>query len=283
MQPLKAIINGRLLLDNEATLSIHDLSVTRGYGIFDYFKTVDGRPIFWEDSLDRFFHSAQLMDLPVPYTRTELKDQIQTLMQANQIADSGIKLLLTGGDSPDGYSIGIPNLIITQHPLQRNADKEQNGIKLITYAYHRPFSRVKSTDYVMGIQALKKAKAAGAEDVVYVQHGLLSECPRANIFLIDKDGTLITPEEDVLAGVTRRYILEMARPHMEVETRNVTLEDMTNASEAFISSTTKNITPVLQIDDVVYGKQPGPHTRMLQSLLNQLIYDREAASATHLP
>ncbi|MFD1768319.1 aminotransferase class IV [Sphingobacterium suaedae] len=277
--PLQAIINGRLLYENEAALSIHDLSIVRGYGIFDYFKTVNHDPVFWEDNLDRFYHSACLMDLPVPYTRDELKSQIRLLMGANNIADSGIKLLLTGGISPDGYSIARPNLVITQHPLKRHLEKERAGIKLITYDYHRPFGTVKSIDYVMGIHALKKAKAVGAEDVVYAQHGVLSECPRANIFFIDQNGTLLTPQDEVLPGITRKYVLEVARGHMNVETRAVTLGDMYDAQEAFITSTTKNITPVLRIDNVEYGKEPGPVTRLLQRLLEPLVYTGPHGSA----
>lgn len=272
MQPIKVIINGELIPAKDASLGIDDLSIVRGYGIFDYFKTVENRPIFWEDNLDRFFRSAELMDLPVQYTREELKKLILQLMDANNIPESGIKLLLTGGYSKDGYSIATPNLVITQTLLHRNSDQEKHGIKLITYPYHRPFSSVKSIDYVMGIQAMKKAKATGADDVVYMQHDILSECPRANIFWVTKTGKLITPGEDVLEGIVRKKILSLAKGHFEVETRKVTRTDMQDATEAFITSTTKNITPVLVIDDTVYGTSPGPVTVQLQQLLEHLIY-----------
>lgn len=275
IQSLHVIINGELIPEKEASLGIEDLSIVRGYGIFDYFKTVENRPVFLEDNLDRFFHSAELMDLPIHYSREELKRQIQLLMEINNIPESGIKLLLTGGYSVDSYSIATPNLIITQQPLQRNLRQEKQGIKLVTYNYHRPFGTVKSIDYVMGIQALKKAKTVGADDVLYVQDGLLSECPRANIFLITKTGTLLTPGKDVLAGIIRKYIIEMAKTHLDVEIRDVTLEDMKNAAEAFISSTTKNITPILSIDDTVYGANPGPITIRLQQMLEPIVFGRK--------
>lgn len=112
------IFNGKLIPENEAKLSITDLALVRGYGIFDFFKTVHGIPVFLEDNLDRFYQSAELMDLPVNYSRDELKAQIKSLMEANMIPDSGIKILLTGGYSNDGYSIGEPNLIISQQALK---------------------------------------------------------------------------------------------------------------------------------------------------------------------
>lgn len=274
MQSRYVIFNGELILESDANLGISDLAIVRGYAIFDFFKTVRNVPVFWEDNLDRFYQSAHLMDLPVHYTRAELKTQIQTLMQANAIPDSGIKLLLTGGYSTDGYSIAEPNLIISQQPLQRNIRMEQQGLKLLPFNYHRPFSLVKSIDYVMGIQALKVAKAQGADDVLYIQNSQFSECPRANFFLISQDGHLLTAGDDVLQGITRKKIIEIAKTIMHVEVRNITLQDLETATEAFISSTTKNITPVTSLVGYKdFDVQAGPITKHLQTLLADLVYN----------
>lgn len=273
MQTPYVIFNGKLISENEAQLAISDLAIVRGYGIFDFFKTVNGLPIFLEDNLDRFYQSAYLMDLPVNYAREAIKTCIDTLIQANNMPDSGIKLLLTGGYSPDGYSIAEPNFIISQQPLKRNVILEEKGLKLLPFTYHRPFSQVKSIDYVMGIQALKVAKSKGADDVVYMQNGFISECPRANFFLISHDGKLLTAAEDVLQGITRKKIIDLAKNIMEVEVRDISISDMENAAEAFISSTTKNITPVtslLEYQD--FAPQAGPFTKQLQELLQDLIY-----------
>lgn len=272
MSSLHTFINGNLTPASKAVLHVDDLSIVRGYGIFDYFKTVDNRPVFWEDNLDRFYHSADIMDLPVTYSREQLKEQITELMSLNNLPNSGIKLLLTGGYSPDGYTIASPNLIITQHALKRDTEKEKHGIKLISYDYHRAFSNAKTIDYVMGIQAMKKAKASNADDVVYVQNGLVSESPRANIFLITKEGAVITPGEGVLAGITRKHIIENMKDSFHIEVREVSVEDMRNAKEAFITSTTKNITPVLSIDDITYGERPGPLTVKLQKAWEEILY-----------
>lgn len=273
MKSLYVILNSQKIPASEAVLGVDDLSIVRGYGIFDYFKTINHHPLFWEDNLIRFYNSANIMDLPVRYSQSEIKEQIRELMAANNIPDSGIKLLLTGGYSKDGYSIGEPNLIISQHELQRDLEKERQGMKLITYEYHRAFSYAKTIDYVMGIKAFKDAHKAGADDVVYVKNGYLSECPRANIFLITKDDVLITPEEHVLHGITRKHILEMAKAKFTVETRKVSVQDMENAAEAFITSTTKNITPVTAINDIIYGSEAGPKTRILQEMWEEMTYE----------
>lgn len=268
MQAKYVIINGTLTLAEDAKIGIDDLSIVRGYGIFDYFKAINNIPLFLEDNLDRFYKSAHLMDLPVNYSREEIKAQIQSLMDHNKIQDSGIKILLTGGYSTDGYSIADPNLIITQHIFNRDTNREKNGMKLHLFDFHRAFGLVKSIDYVMGIQALKVAKQQGADDVLYFQNGLISECPRANFFIITEDNKLITPDEDVLEGVTRKHILEIAKGHFHIETRNVTLDDVKNAKEAFITSTTKNITPITEIVNFkTFGQGVGPCTAQLQELL----------------
>lgn len=272
MSGIKVIINGQIVSEEKAQIGINDLAIERGYGIFDFFKTLQNTPIFWEDNLDRFFHSAKLMDLPVDYTRDELKVLIVRLMSENKIPDSGIKLLLTGGYSNDGYSIGKPNLIITQQPLKRDIAGERRGIKLMSYDFRRTFANAKTIDYAMGIIALKKAKEAGFNDVVYTYDGLVSECPRSNIFFVTKDEKIITPEKDVLFGITRKYVIDGAQSKYVVEERNVTIEDMKNAAEAFITSTTKNITPVLSIDDIEYGKSPGPITKKLQTQYERRVY-----------
>lgn len=268
------IFNGKLIPDTDAKLAINDLAIVRGYGVFDFFKTVNHRPIFLEDNLDRFFNSARLMDLPVYYTREQLREFIYSLIQANSIPDAGIKMLLTGGYSVDGYSIDIPNLIISQEEQKRNMALEKKGVILLPFDYHRPFSQVKSIDYVMGIQALKVAKSKGADDVVYVKNGLVSECPRANFFLVSQDGKLLTAADDVLQGITRMKTIELAnQAGIPVEVRDITIKDLENAAEAFITSTSKNITPVTSLIELkTFDQFARPVTKKLQALLENLIY-----------
>lgn len=270
METQYAIINGTLTAINEAKLGIDDLSIVRGYAIFDYFKTINNIPIFWEDNLDRFFNSAKLMDLPIRFSREEIKNQILLLIEKNNIPHSGIKILLTGGYSQDGYTIADPNLIITQQFFIRDTIREKSGMKLHLFDFHRAFGTVKSIDYVMGIKALKVAREYGADDVLYFQNNLLSECPRANIFLVMPDDTVITPNTDVLFGITKKHILEMSKDIIRIEDRPVSIEDLKNAREAFITSTTKNITPVTSIVGLKeFELKDGSITQQLQDLLDK--------------
>lgn len=270
------IFNGKLIVESQAQLSINDLAIVRGYGVFDFFKTVNGEPLFIEDNLDRFYQSAGLMDLPVPYSREEVKQLVFQLMEANNMPESGIKMLLTGGYSGDGYSIAEPNFVISQQLIKRNMIEEEQGLKLMLYDYQRPLSRVKTIDYIMGIQALKLARSKGVDDVLFSKEGIISECPRANFFLVSSEGVLITAEEGVLEGVTRKKVLEVAKENnLKVEQRSVELKDLKYASEAFITSTTRNITPVTTIlGHSNFGGGAGPITKRLQNIWQELIYQK---------
>src|SRR5690349_1481328 len=84
-----------------AALFVNDLAIQRGYGVFDFFKTIDGRPVFLDDHLERFYHSAEAMRLPVYKTRAQFKTVLFELMRKNGLPNSGIKITLTGGYSTD--------------------------------------------------------------------------------------------------------------------------------------------------------------------------------------
>ena len=113
MTELFSLVNDDLVPAAQASLLVSDLSIQRGYGIFDFFKTFGHIHIFLDDHLNRFFHSAARLRLEPGKTRPQLRGLIDILRNKNKIADSGIRLTLTGGYSPDGYTLERPNLVIT--------------------------------------------------------------------------------------------------------------------------------------------------------------------------
>lgn len=253
-----------------AFLHISDLAVQRGYGIFDFFKVRNGVPLFLNDYLRRFYESARLMHLPVPLAADELKNVLHQLMAKNQLPESGVKMILTGGYSADGYQPAAPNLIITQHPLlPPPVAQVEQGLRVITHAYGREWPAAKSIHYATGIRLLPQIRAAGADDVLYQQHGVVTECPRSNFFLVTADERVRTPAQDVLRGITRQNVLTLARKKYSVEEGVVTLADIAQAQEAFTTSTSRRILPIVQVDGRPVGNgQPGPITRaLLQDLL----------------
>lgn len=262
-------VNGELKLANSLTISASDLAIQRGYGIFDFLVTVNGKPIFLEDHLLRFYSSAQAMHLPVTLNQKELIGAIDQLMGKNQLPNSGIRITLTGGNSPDGYSIGNPNLIISQSPFNYQNQVFENGLKLITHEHQRQLPSIKTIDYLKAIYLQPAIKAAGADDVLYFFNGLVTECPRANFFMVTEQNEVLTPKENILHGVTRKHLLKLKG--YTFREANINIEMLASAKEAFISSSTKNLLPVTSIGSKQIGDgKPGPITRDLYEQFIQL-------------
>lgn len=259
MNPPFSFVNDSFLPAAQASLLVTDLSIQRGYGIFDYFMTLEGRPIFLDDHLDRFFHSAAQLRLPVSRTREELTAIIAGLQRRNDIPDSGIRMTLTGGYSADGYTLSQPNLIITQKPLDTAITPIcEPPIRLVTYPHCRQMPGTKTIDYLMAIWLQPYIRQHGANDVLYHLGGIVSECPRSNFFIVTADNTVVTPAKNILLGITRMKILEVAATRFRTEQRDVTLEDIRMAKEAFVASTTKHVLPVSHVDGHPIGKTLSP-------------------------
>jgi branched-chain amino acid aminotransferase len=267
-----AIINSEIVPYEKAFIHASDLAIHRGYGIFDFLKVASGHPYFLNDYMDRFYHSASVMRLTIPLERNALTDLVFKLIKLNAMESSGVKMILTGGYSPDGYQPDRPNLIITQHELVLPpAELIRKGVYVITHEYVRDIPTVKTINYTMGIWLIDKIKAAGAYDVLYCKDRMISEFPRSNFFIVRKDGVVVTPAENVLAGVTRKNILKAASRHFEAIEGDVTLEDVSEAREAFITSTTKRVLPVVKVDSQVIGNGiPGPVSATLLAELLEL-------------
>ncbi len=168
-----------------------------------------------------------------------------------------------------------PNLIISQGALTHVPGAElSKAIKLVSYPHHRVLPDIKTIDYLMAIWLQPYIKEHGADDVLYHQDGVITECPRSNFFAVTDEGVLITPAKGILPGIIRGKVLELARGKFRVEERDVRLEELRTASEAFITSTTKHILPVTQVDGVEiggFGDVSGWLSRKLYALVGNLL------------
>lgn len=252
MSNLYCYINKQFVPIEKAGVSVTDLLVQRGYGIFDYLRVADNKPLFLEDHLERFYNSSNAMRLQVTETKEEVLNIVHELIKMNNLSYSGIRLIIGGGDSADGYTIHQPSLLIIQQPLAAPPENlSLQGIRLASFDYQRQLARVKTTDYLMAIHLQPWMKEQGADDILYYSNGIVRECPRSNFFLV-KNGTLITAANNMLLGITRKNIIKIAiENNIPVEERDFTIAELKTADEAFITSSTKRVTAVKQIDDYV--------------------------------
>ena len=250
----------------DAKIHVSDLALLRGYGIFDFFRAIKGKPIFIEDHLDRFENSAKLMGLTIPESRKRLLEIIMELIRMNPYELLGIKMILTGGYSPDGYNPAEKsNLIMIARPFVFK--DPARGIKLMSCEYQREIPEVKTLSYITPVRLLPKMRSIGADDYLYYYNGFISESSRSNIFIV-KDQKVITPKTGFLPGVTRKHVMEACRGAFYLEERDVTLAETLAADEVFTTSSTQRVIAITQIDDHVFGDgQIGPVTKKLQELL----------------
>jgi D-alanine transaminase/branched-chain amino acid aminotransferase len=140
------------------------------------------------------------------------------------------------------------------------------GCKLITSAYVRDLPMVKTCIYVQSLLVSKQMKEAGAVEVVYHWKGSITECSRSNLFFVTPEGTLVTPKDGMLHGITRKQVLALAEAKgIPVDLREVHLEELPWFSEVFLTSSTRGVLPIIKVgDQVIANGAPGPMTMALQ-------------------
>ena len=260
-------VDGRWLHPNEATVSLNDVAVLRGYSAFEALRTYDRRPFHLHDHVERLYHSAALIELHLPYARKFIDDLVYEAIERNPYRHAAIRLLVTGGESEDGVMpAGKPVLAVMITPLdERDMERFAKGVKLITSYLQRSMPEAKTSNYVAAIRALREAARRDASDALFVnEHDHVLEGTRSNFFVFRGD-TLVTPGVGVLLGVTRKVVLDLAEGRFPIEERPILLSELPEVDEAFITSSSREITPVVRIDDVVIGDgKPGPRTYELE-------------------
>ncbi len=267
-------VNGKWVRPDEATISINDIGLLRAYSVFESLRTYDRRPFHLGEHLDRLYRSADLIELDIPWSREQIADVVREVIARNPYRHAAIRILVTGGVSEDGMlPSGRPTLNVLITPLpERDMERFARGYKLITTRLQRVAPEAKTTSYVAAVRALKEAERRGAEDALFVnEQGHVLESTRSNFFIFKGD-TLVTPREGVLIGITRNVVLELARGRFQVEERPILLGEVAEADEAFVTASSREIVPVVQIDDLVIGNgKPGPRTTELEQRFIDLV------------
>lgn len=262
-------LNNQLIEEEKAALHVSDLAIQRGYGIFDFFRLANSKLLFVNEHLDRFIRSAALMHLDSPCTKADMHAMLHALVNRNGIPNAGIRMILTGGYSPDAYHPVAPNFIIMQNALDLPSSRAPKAVSIITHEFVRDIPEAKTINYTMGIWLQVKLRENQADDVLYHMNGVVTEFPRCNFFIVTRDNVIVTPEKNILKGITRKRILEGAVQRFSIKEGPVTVQDIRNAKEAFLTSTTKRIQSVVKMDGVAIGDgKPG---QVAAELLNMLV------------
>ena len=249
-------LNGKIIPREEAVVSLDDIGLLRGYSVFDSLRTYHGKPFLLDEHLQRLRNSAKALSLKVPATDSEIEKIIIELLKENKFENAQIRILLTGGKAMSGFSFDPARptfaILVDQLTLP-SADLYVSGGKLITKTYLRPDSAAKTTNYVTAVALAQEYKRKKAVDVLYVFNDNVLECSTSNFFLI-KGNKLITSKDDILLGTTRNFLLKLLAYEFVIEERVVKLNELAAADEVFITATSKEVLPIIQIDDMIIGE-----------------------------
>ncbi len=267
-------VNGRWVHPHEATISLNDVAVLRGYSAFESLRTYHRQPFHLEEHLDRLYRSAELIELAVPWSHVQITQLVHEIIERNAYEHASIRLFVTGGETEDSIlPLGKPTLAVLITPLgERDMERFAQGYKVITTQLQRSTPEAKTTSYLEAIRALKEATRHDAVDALFVNaQGHVLEATRSNFFVFRGD-TLITPRDGVLMGITRNVVLELAHDLFTIEERPVLLTELPLVDEAFITSSSKEIMPIVQIDDLLIADgTPGRRSYALAQRFIEMI------------
>ncbi len=234
---------------SNAKVPLLDLGVLRGFGVFEFTRTYHGRFFHLDTHIKRFFQSAKAIGLSVPYSQDEIERLCYELFKKNGLKDGNVKMILTGGSSQNGFDPGDRPLFA----LIASEPKAYCGpLTVATSIYERYLPECKTLNYLPAILERKKAQANGFDEVLFLDHhGFVLEGARENFFAIKND-VLITPKSGVLQGVTRAFVIEVAKDLMEVQERPLAYAELNECQEAFFTSTAREIAPIVKLDTLEF-------------------------------
>jgi len=185
-----------------------------------------------------------------------------------------VRIVLTGGDSADGTNFDKEHqtfFILFHTLLPISEAMYQNGVKLITVEHQRELSEAKTNNYITKLTNESFKKESKAHELLYINEGYVLEGATCNFFLV-KNNKLITPKQDILFGTRRWLVLKVAQNHFKIEERKISVRELWNADEAFITSCNRDILPVTQIDNKKIGNgKVGPNTKILIELYKNYV------------
>jgi D-alanine transaminase len=262
-------VNGEYLPEDQAKVSIFDRGFLMADGVYEVTSVLDGKLIAFDGHAERLTRSMNELDMRAPATTEELLEIHRELVRLNEIKDGLIYLQVTRGSDGDrdfafpDPETAAPSLVLFTQSKPGLADNPaaRDGIRVISIEDIRWGRRdIKTVQLLYPSMGKMMAKKAGVEDAWMVEDGYVTEGTSNNAYIV-KDGKIVTREtsSDILHGITRKAVLELAREaQMQVEERNFTIEEAQQADEAFVTSASAFVTPVVEIDGAkIGGGAPG--------------------------
>ncbi len=267
-------VNGEYLPEDNAKISIFDRGFLMADGVYEVTSVLEGKMVDFEVHMARLARSLKELDLNAPVTDAKMEEIHRELIRANDVNEGLIYVQITRGaaDRSFIFPVGVKSSLVlfSQKMKLIETVESNNGIKIISIPDIRWGRRdIKTVQLLAPSMGKMAAKAAGADDAWLVEDGFVTEGTSNNAYIV-KGGKIITRElsHDILHGITRAAVLRFAREaQMEVEERAFTIDEAVQADEAFITSTSTFVCPVVEIDGEKLGNgAPGPVVKRLREI-----------------
>lgn len=266
-------LNGKYLDVRSAKISVLDSGFLYGDGIFETLRTYNKKLWQLPEHLKRLRESAKMRGWKLPWSDKKLSEILEKTLRKNNFRESRVRITITPGAHE------ASTLFIWVQPLEnfpRTAPFcgakwcTARGISAITFPLERPFPRMKTTSMQpLLIARAEMAKKRAHEALLINRKGNITEGTTTNVFIV-KRKIIITPRLGVLLGITRGTVLKLARRLFRIRQRDITLRELMNADEVFLTNAPKGIIPVIKVDEEKIGKgKPGPITKHLQELFRK--------------
>lgn len=267
-------VNGEYLAEEDAKISVFDRGFLMADGVYEVTSILGGKMIDFAGHMTRLARSLDELNMAAPETDADIEVIHRELIRANDLTDGLVYLQVTRGaaDRDFVFPVGVKSSLVlfTQSKDLSNSAAADNGIKVISIPDIRWGRRdIKTIQLLAPSLGKMAAKAAGVDDAWLVEDGSVTEGTSNNAYIV-KGGKIITRDlsHDILNGITRAAVLRFAREaQMEVVERPFTIEEAMEADEAFVTSATTFVTPVVEIDGAAISTgTPGPTAKRLREI-----------------
>jgi branched-chain amino acid aminotransferase len=274
-------LNGNYVSKDNAKISVFDHGFLYGDGAFEGIRSYNRLVFRLDEHLERLYATAAALRIKPPLTKKEMEEAIVATLKQNDLKDAYIRVIISRGEGDLGLDPkkckGTPAvIIITDKITLYPQDFYKKGMALITAKTRRnnPNAidpQLKTLNYLNNILAKIEASDQGYEEAIMLDYqGNVSECTGDNIFIV-KAGVLLTPDKNILMGITRRAVLDIAASEkIKAQEKNLTLEEIYAADECFLTGTAAEVIPAVKVDGHVIGDgKPGEITKKLMARFHE--------------
>jgi len=274
-------VNGRVFDQEHAVISVFDHGFLYGEGVYETLRTYNGQPFLFERHMDRLRKSAGMLALHVPLTDADIDARFRDTMRVARLGDhpdreAYLRILITRGVGEltyDPAACPTPSIVVIAKPhVNPSAEVFEKGVQvaLVPIVRNHPGSvnpLIKSNNLLNNALAMQEAfRRGGYEGIMRNYRGELAECTQSNLFIV-KNGAALTPPVNagLLPGITRAFLFEVGQ-EAGIDVREAVLrdEDLFGADEAFLTSTTREVVPIVRVEERTIGAGvPGPVTLAL--------------------